>query len=159
VSETRIVRDYPYPVITVWRALTDPALVPLWTATGRGGRPEGFEAEVGAEFRFIGKPFPGWDGIVRCEVLAVRAPTLLSYNWRNKEADQPTVVTNRLAEIPGGTRLTWEHTGFQGIEGLFMARLLGRVRRKMLSEGLPPVLADIGADGRLRPGSTLRARP
>ena len=37
--------------------------------------------------------------------------------------------------------------------------LLGRVRRKMLGAGLPPVLADIGADGRLRPGSTLRARP
>jgi len=30
---------------------------------------------------------------------------------------------------------------------------------KMLDEGLPPVLADIGNDGRLRPGSTLRARP
>jgi hypothetical protein len=29
----------------------------------------------------------------------------------------------------------------------------------MLTEGLPPVLADIGDDGRLGPGSTLRARP
>ena len=158
MSETRIVRDYPYPLVTVWRAITDPALVPLWTSTGRGGRPEGFKPEAGTRFRLIGKPFPGWDGIVRCEVLAVREPTLLSYDWRNKEADQPTVVTNLLAEIPGGTRLTWEHTGFQGVEGLFMSRLLGRVRRKMLEQGLPPVLADIGDDGRLRPGSTLRTR-
>ena len=39
------------------------------------------------------------------------------------------------------------------------SELLGRVRRKMLSEGLPLVLADIGDDGRLRPGSTRRARP
>jgi hypothetical protein len=132
VSEMSIVRDYPYPVITVWRALTDPALVPLWTSTGQGGRPEGFKTEVGTRFRFIGKPFPGWDGIVRCEVLG---------------------------EIPGGTRLTWEHTGFHGIEGAFMSQLLGRVRRKMLSEGLPAVLTDIGDDGHLRPGSTLRARP
>jgi hypothetical protein len=69
------------------------------------------------------------------------------------------VVTNILEEIPGGTRLTWDHTGFHDIEGLFMSRLLGRVRRNMLSEGLPAVLADIGGDGRLRPGSTLRARP
>jgi uncharacterized protein YndB with AHSA1/START domain len=158
VSEMSIVRDYPYPVITVWRALTDPALVPLWTSTGRGGRPEGFRPEVGTKFRLIGKPFPGWDGIVRCEVLAAREPTLLSYDWRNKESDQPTVVTNTLEEITGGTRLTWEHTGFRGIEGVFMSRLLGRVRRKMLEQGLPPVLADIGDDGRLRPGSTLRAR-
>jgi hypothetical protein len=52
-------------------------------------------------------------------------------------------VTNRLEEIPGGTRLTWEHTGFHGIEGAIMSRLLGRVRRKMLEQGLPPVLADI----------------
>ena len=57
------------------------------------------------------------------------------------------------------TRLTWEHTGFHGTEGAFMSRLLGRVRRTMLSQGLPPVLAEIGDDGRLRPGSTLRARP
>ena len=159
MSEIRIVRDYPYPVITVWRALTDPALVPLWTSTGRGGRPEGFRAEVGTKFRFIGKPFPGWDGIVRCEVLTVCEPTLLSYDWRNKESDQPTVVTSLLEEIPGGTRLTWEHTGFRGLGGMFMSRLLGRVRRTMLSEGLPPVLADISDDGRLRPESTLRARP
>lgn len=159
MSEMHIVRDYPYPVMTVWRALTDPVLVPLWTSTGQGGRPEGFKTEVGTRFRFIGKPFPGWDGIVRCEVLEVCEPTLLRYDWRNKEADQPTVVTNILAVIPGGTRLTWDHTGFQGIEGAFMSRLLARVRRKMLSEGLPAVLADIGDDGRLRSGSTLRARP
>ena len=151
MSETRIVRDYPYPVTRVWRALTDPDLVPLWTSTGQGGRPEGFKAEVGTKFKFIGKPFPGWDGIVRCEVLAVDEPALLRYDWRNKETDRPTVVTNMLAEIAGGTRLTWEHTGFHGIEGAFMARLLAHVRRKMLSEGLPAVLADMG-DGDL-PGS------
>jgi uncharacterized protein YndB with AHSA1/START domain len=159
VSEIRIVTDYPYPVGLVWRALTDPALIPLWTSTGQGGRPEGFRTEVGTTFRFIGKPFPGWDGIVRCEALAVEEPALLRYDWRNKETDRPTVVTNVLARIPGGTRLTWEHTGFRGIEGAFMSRLLGRVRRTMLSEGLPAVLADLGDDGRLRPGSALRARP
>ena len=31
--------------------------------------------------------------------------------------------------------------------------------RKMLSEGLPPVLAQIGDDGLLRPGTTLQAGP
>jgi hypothetical protein len=40
-----------------------------------------------------------------------------------------------------------------------MSQLFGRVRRKMLSEGLPAVLADIGDDGPLRAGSTPRARP
>ena len=114
---------------------------------------------MGTRFRLIGKPFPRWDGIVRCQVLAVEEPTLLRYDWRNKQTDEPTVVTNILEEIPDGTRLTWEHTGFSGIEGSFMSWLLGRVRRKMLSQGLPAVLADMGEDGRLRPGSTLRVRP
>jgi hypothetical protein len=32
VSEIRIVRDYPHSAAKLWRALTDPALVPLWTS-------------------------------------------------------------------------------------------------------------------------------
>lgn len=137
--------------------LTDPALVPLWTSTGRGGRPEGFATEGGTEFRYLGKPAPGWDGIVRCRVLAVEEHRLLRYDWRNKESGAPTVVTNLLDGLPGGgTRLTWEHTGFRGVEGLLMAKLFGRVRRRMLDEGLPAVLNDLDQHGRLRPGSTLR---
>jgi hypothetical protein len=50
------------------------------------------------------------------------------------------IVTYRIEPIPTGTRLTYEHTGFTGVRGRMMSRLLGRVRRKMLDEGLPPVL-------------------
>jgi uncharacterized protein YndB with AHSA1/START domain len=159
MREMKIVREYAQPPNVVWAALTNPALVPLWTSTGQGGRPEGFETEVGTRFKYVGKPFPGWDGIVRCQVLAVEEHRLLRYDWRNKETDEPTVVTNVLEGLPGGgTRLTWEHTGFRGVEGLIMAKLLGRVRRKMLDEGLPAVLNDLDQHGELRPGSTLRAR-
>jgi uncharacterized protein YndB with AHSA1/START domain len=158
MSEYHVVREYPRPLPIVWKALTDRELVPLWTSTGQGGRPQGFSPEVGTKFRYVGRPFPGWDGIVRCKVLAVDAPRLLRYDWRNKEGDDPTIVTNRLEEIPGGTRLTWDHTSFRGIEGVFMARLLGRVRRKMLSEGLPAVLLDLDEYRQLRPGSQLRPR-
>lgn len=114
MSEIRIVLEYQRPRAIVWKLLTDPQLVPLWTSTGQGGRPEGFKPEVGAKFRYVGKHFPGWDGIVRCEVLAVEEAALLRYDWRNKEGDQPTIVTNVLEDIPGGTRLTWERTGFHG---------------------------------------------
>ena len=100
MSEYHVVREYPKPLPIVWKTLTDPELVPLWTSTGQGGRPEGFTPEVGTKFRYVGKPFPGWDGIVRCKVLALDAPRLLRYDWRNKESDDPTVVTNRLEEIP-----------------------------------------------------------
>jgi uncharacterized protein YndB with AHSA1/START domain len=158
MSEIRVVREYKRPRPIVWKALTDPLLVPLWTSTGQGGRPEGFKSEVGTKFKFIGKPFPGWDGIVRCEVLAVDEPNLLRYDWRNKEGDRPTIVTNLLEAIPGGTRLSWEHTGFHGIQGAFMSRLLGRVRRKMLSVGLPAVLADLDEDGNLRHDTSLRPK-
>jgi uncharacterized protein YndB with AHSA1/START domain len=142
----------------VWKVLTDPTLTPLWTSTGRGGRPEGFEPIVGNRFRFIGKPFPGWGGIVRCEVLAVDKPALLRYDWRNNDGDTPTVVTYLLDEIAGGTRFTLYHNGFRGIEGAFMSRLLSRVRRKMLSEGLPKVLKDLDEQGNLRPESQLHPR-
>ena len=158
MSQFEIVKEYPQPRPLVWKALTDPQLIPLWTSTGQGGRPEGFVPEKGNKFRFIGKPFPGWDGVVLCEVLAAEAPFLLRFTWRNKENDVPSIVTNRLQEIPTGTRLIYEHTDFSGVEGFIMSRLLGNVRRKMLSQGLPAVLNDLDADGHLRPGSPLRPK-
>jgi uncharacterized protein YndB with AHSA1/START domain len=145
VSEFEIVQEYPHPRDRVWRALTDPALVPRWTSTGQGGRPEGFVPEVGTRFRFVGKPVPGWDGVVRCEVLAADAPSLLRFTWRNKETDEPSFVTYRLEDTAAGTRFTYSHTGFRGVGGLVMSRLLQRVRRRMLADGLPPVLDDLGA--------------
>jgi uncharacterized protein YndB with AHSA1/START domain len=150
MSDIKIVEEYDRPVSVVWRALTDPALVPLWTSTGQGGRPEGFRAEVGATFRFVGKAFPGWDGVVRCEVVAVDEPNQLSYTWRNKEYDEPTLVNYLLDATPTGCRLTWEHTGFHGLEGIFMSRLLGHVRRKMLTVGLPAALSQLDDQGVLK---------
>jgi uncharacterized protein YndB with AHSA1/START domain len=158
MSEIRIVRDYPYPVARVWRALTDPDLIPLWTVTGAGGRPEGFALVPGTKFRFVAKPKPGWNGIVNCEVREVREPALLRYTWTGDGGGDETEVTYHLEPTGDGTRFTYEHTGFTGAGGLFMAWLLGRIRRKMLDTGLPAVLADLSDDGQLRPGSTLRAK-
>ena len=158
MSEMRIVRDYPYPVARVWRALTDPDLIPLWTATGAGGRPVGFAPVPGTKFRFVAKPKPGWNGIVYCEVTEAREPTLLRYTWTDDGGGDETEVSYHLESVGDGTCFTYQHTGFTGVGGLFMAQMLGRVRRKMLDTGLPAVLADLGDDGQLRPGSTLRAK-
>ena len=152
MSQFVIVKEYPRPRPLVWRTLTDPALIPLWTSIGQGGRPEGFQAEIGNHFRFVGKPFPGWDGIVRCEVLAVDEPSLLRFTWQNKESDRPSIVTNRLDETSSGTQLTYEHTEFHGLEGLLMSRLLGRIRRRMLTDGFPAALNTLDDQGRPRPG-------
>jgi uncharacterized protein YndB with AHSA1/START domain len=150
MSEIRIVRDYPYPVATVWRALTDPDLIPRWTATGAGARPEGFAPVPGTKFRFVAKPRPGWSGIVDCEVLEAREPSLLRYTWTDASGGAQTLVTYRLEPTGAGTRFTYEHTGFTGPGGWFMAQFLGRVRRRMLTEGLPSVLASLTDDPDVR---------
>jgi uncharacterized protein YndB with AHSA1/START domain len=90
----------------------------------------------------VAKPKPGWNGIVNCEVLEARAPDLLRYTWTDDGGGETTEVTYRLEPDGDGTRFTYEHTGFTGVGGLFMSQLLGRVRRKMLTEGLPAVLRD-----------------
>ncbi|MEU1518389.1 SRPBCC domain-containing protein [Streptomyces sp. NPDC005811] len=157
MSAIHIVRDYPHTPAKVWRAITDPQLIPLWTATGAGARPEGFTATVGARFRFIAKPKPGWSGIVDCVVLEVDEPRLLRYSWADP-GGETTEVAYRIEPHDAGARFTYDHTGFTGAGGVLMTQVLGHVRRKMLRVGLSAVLNDLGEDGRLRPGSTLKPK-
>ena len=159
MSAIHLVKDYPHAPAKVWRAVTDPALIPLWTATGAGGRTEGFATVEGTKFQLIGKPKPGWNGVVDCEVLEVDEPRLLRWSWTDTSTGDTTQVVYRIEPHTGGTRLTYEHTGFTGLSGFFMAQLLGHVRRKMLSKGLTAVLNDIDDQGVLRPGSTLAPKP
>ncbi|MBN9632551.1 MAG: SRPBCC domain-containing protein [Actinobacteria bacterium] len=141
MTEYTIVREYPYPIEDVWAVLTEPEHVAQWTTTGQGGRPEAFAAVPGTKFRFVGKPTMGWAGVVYCEVVSVEAPRSLHYTWKgDKETDEVTDVTYLLEETRDGTRFTWHHTGFTGIGGFAMSRLLSTVRKKMLAEGVPPVL-------------------
>lgn len=156
--DIHIVYDYPNPPAKVWRAVTDPELIRLWTATGAGARADGFVPVAGTRFQFVAKPMPGWDGVVNCEVLEVDAPSLLRFSWADNAGGDLTEVVYRLQPHAGGTRFGYDHTGFAGVKGLFMAKLLGRVRRKMLGAGLPAVLADLDDDGRLRAGSPLKPR-
>jgi uncharacterized protein YndB with AHSA1/START domain len=94
----------------------------------------------GTKFRFVAKRQPWWRGFVECEVLEVRAPSLLSYTWVGDEGERPTLVTYRLEPIVGGTRFTFDHTGFSGVGGFMVSRVLRRVRKKMLGVGLQAVL-------------------
>ena len=97
----------------------------------RRGRPAGrFATVVGTKFRFIAKPKPGWNGVVDCEVLEVNEPSLLRYTWADGAGGDGTEVVYRLEPRAGGTRFTYEHTGFTGVGGFFMAKLLGQVRRR-----------------------------
>jgi uncharacterized protein YndB with AHSA1/START domain len=158
MTNIRIVRDYPHPPAKVWRAVTDLSLIPLWTVTGAGGRADEFAPTVGTKFQFIGKPKPGWNGVVDCEVLEVAEPSLLRYSWKDTSSGDVTEILYRIEPHAGGTRFIYTHTGFTGISGFLMAQLLGSVRRKMLTVGLPAVLNDLDDQGRLRPGSTLKPK-
>lgn len=144
MTAIRIVEHYPHSAATVWRALTEPELIPRWTATGAGGKPVGFDTTVGTRFQFVAKPKLGWDGVVNCVVREAVEPALLRFSWTDNGGGDDTEVTYRLAADADGTTLTYEHTGFTGPGGFLLAKLLGRVRRKMLRVGLPPVLAEIG---------------
>jgi uncharacterized protein YndB with AHSA1/START domain len=157
MTDIHIVRDYPHPPAKVWRAVTDPELIPLWTATGQGARPAGFAPVPGTRFQFIAKPMPGWRGIIDCEVLEAREPALLRYSWTDDGTT--THVTYRIEPHQGGTRFTFDHTGFTGAGGFFLAKVLGAVRKKMLTTGLPAVLDDLDETGALRATSALRAKP
>jgi uncharacterized protein YndB with AHSA1/START domain len=154
MSDIHIVRDYPHPPTKVWRALTDPALIALW-----GMRPEGFAPVVGTRFKFVAKPNPGWRGFIECEVLEAREPSVLRYSWIDNAKSKPTVVTFKLEPHAGGTRLTFEHTGFTGVGGFLLATLMMKPGwKKMFRTTFPAVLADLDEEGKLRAGSTLQPK-
>lgn len=95
-----------HPPQAVWQALTDPAKLARWLM------PTTFVPVIGHRFTFTTMPVPrqGFDGIVHCQVLQLRAPELLSISWRTSDLD--TTVTWRLVPEGRGTRLLLSHDGF-----------------------------------------------
>lgn len=91
----------------VWRALTDNTALAEWLM------PNDFEPRVGHRFTFRGQPNPqaGWDGIVQCEVLECAPPDRLAYSWAGGPVTG-TQVSYRLEPDGDGTRVVFEHSGF-----------------------------------------------
>lgn len=91
----------------VWRALTDSAALAEWMY------PNDFKPRVGHRFTFQVPPNPqaGFDGIVRCEVLECAPPSRLAYSWAGGPV-VGTIVRYRLEPQSDGTRLFFEHSGF-----------------------------------------------
>jgi uncharacterized protein YndB with AHSA1/START domain len=98
---------FPLPSDTVWRALTDKDALAAWMG------PHSFEPLVGHQFTFQLPPDPkvGFDGVVRCVVLACLESRLLAHSWSAGPVVN-TRVSYRLASDGAGTRLSFEHAGF-----------------------------------------------
>jgi uncharacterized protein YndB with AHSA1/START domain len=128
VSDLKFEVIYPAAISAVWRALTDPVELSEWLM------PNDFRPVVGHEFRFVTEPRPGFDGIVRCEVRVVRHERQLAYTWVGGGID--TVVEWTLAPHGAGTALTLIHSGFEGVHGFLVSRILSSGWRSRVLKAL-----------------------
>jgi uncharacterized protein YndB with AHSA1/START domain len=99
----------PQPREQVWQALTDRATLAEWMY------PNDIEPRVGHRFTFQIPPKPEmkFDGlIVRCEVLECDPPSRLVFSWSAGGPVENTQVSFRLEADSNGTRLHFEHSGF-----------------------------------------------
>jgi uncharacterized protein YndB with AHSA1/START domain len=140
MSTVRIEVVYPHPPAKVWRALTDRRALSEWLMDND------FEPRLGHRFQFRTKPQPGFNGIVDCEVTALNEPRKLAYTWGSGPYTG-MVVTWTLEELAEGTRLRLEHTGFRGLKGFFLSRILGSGWGRMLKTTLPGVIERVTDDG------------
>jgi uncharacterized protein YndB with AHSA1/START domain len=132
--DLRIERTYAHSPERVWRALTDPRALAEWLMAND------FEARVGHTFQFRDRPRGPWDGIVHCEVVECEAPRRLAYTWRGNTG-LDTRVTWTLEPAGAGTRLTLEHTGFEGFGEVLLSFMMGAGWKKMLRKKLEGVIA------------------
>ncbi|MBO3744743.1 SRPBCC domain-containing protein [Streptosporangiaceae bacterium NEAU-GS5] len=136
MAPIRLSADYPYPVESVWEALTDPVALREWFTDND------FKPIEGHEFTLRMPPRPGFDGVVNCRVLRVDPPRLLSYSWTGGWLKQPTTVTWTLTATPGGTHLELEHDGLeQGVLGRLLKVMLRGGWGGMLRKALPRTVA------------------
>lgn len=102
---------FPQPPETVWRALTNSNALAEWMY------PNDFEPRVGHRFTFHVPPKPQLEQglIVHCEVVTCVPPIELAFTWVVDDF-LDTRVSYRLESEGVGTRVLFEHTGFE-LEG------------------------------------------
>ncbi|QNN20914.1 SRPBCC domain-containing protein [Planctomycetales bacterium ZRK34] len=99
----------PHPPQQVWQAITDSDTLAEWM------HPNDFEPRIGHRFTFQVPPNPavGFEGLtVRCEVLVCEPPRRLVFSWSVAGPVENTQVSFRLEPDGDGTRIYFEHTGF-----------------------------------------------
>ena len=147
MSELRFEAFYPYPPDAVWVALTDPKALAEWMMASD------FQPEVGHRFHFRVDPQPGFNGEIACEVTVLEPPKRLAYTFQGTQSDQATLVEFTLEPENDGTRLTLVHSGFTGVGGFVLSRILKGGWNKMMPALLTRVIANVTPDGHFTPGA------
>lgn len=108
-ERVRRVLIIPHPQDEVWQALSTSSGLAQWMY------PNDFLPAIGHQFTFHVPPNPKakFDGlIVRCEVVECDPPNLLVFTWSAGAPVENTKVSFRLESVANGTRLQFEHAGF-----------------------------------------------
>ena len=104
----------PQPREQVWKAIANSAALAEWMF------PNDFEPRIGHQFTFQvpGNPKLNFEGLtVRCEVLECEPPAdtsggRLAFSWSAGAPVENTRVTFQLERDGDGTRILFEHSGF-----------------------------------------------
>lgn len=99
----------PQPPEQVWQAIADSTALAEWMF------PNDFEPRVGHHFTFRVPPNPqiNFEGLtVHCEVLECEPPSRLVFSWSALGPVVKTRVSFLLTPDGDGTRLDFEHSGF-----------------------------------------------
>jgi uncharacterized protein YndB with AHSA1/START domain len=124
---------YPHPAAAVWAALTSSEALAAWLM------PNEFVAEVGHRLTLTTKPAPGFDGLVRCQVIELAPSARMAWTWAGGNID--TTVTFTLEAIDAGhTRLRMRQAGFHGLGAQLTRRILAGGCPRILGQLLPAYL-------------------
>lgn len=131
----KLTTTYDHSVEDVWEALTNKEAMSEWLM------PCNIEPIVGHHFQFKTKSYPGFNGIVNCEVLEVVKHQKLSFSWSGGSLKN-TIVTFELKPNETKTDLYFEHSGFEGFfNKIIVSRILANGwLNKILTIQLPKYL-------------------
>jgi uncharacterized protein YndB with AHSA1/START domain len=101
---------FPQAVSVVWHALANREALAAWMY------PNDFEPRIGHRFTFRVPPKPQLENglVVQCEVLTCVPPRELSFSWVVEDFLN-TRVSYRLEPDGSGTRVIFEHSGFDQV--------------------------------------------
>lgn len=103
-----IERTFNAPAKTVWKAITEEALMRQWYFNLPG-----FKAEVGFKFQFTGGKDPDRQYLHLCEILEVIPEKKLKHSWRYDGYEGNSFVTFELFAEGDKTKLKLTHEGLE----------------------------------------------